>query len=114
MRVRPDLRLTAFINRSAAAEPGPWRDVPSVTVPVNARNRLAWVLASSSCCRRAAVRAGVDLLHSLANTGPAWGRFRRVVTNARPDPRDLPRGTLRAARLGMRILVPLRRGARTV
>ena len=27
-----------------------------------------------------AARAGVDLLHSLANTAPGWGRYRRAVT----------------------------------
>ena len=81
VRVRPDLRLTAFINREAAAQPGPWHDlVPSVTVPVNSRNRVAWVLADQLLVPPMAMRAKVDLLHSPANIAPAWGRFRRVLT----------------------------------
>jgi glycosyltransferase involved in cell wall biosynthesis len=81
VRVRPDLRLTAFVNRNAAAQPGPWRDlVPSVTVPVDSRSRIAWVLADQLLVPPIAMRARVHLLHSLANVGPAWGRFRRVLT----------------------------------
>ena len=44
--------FTAFINRNAAAQRGPWNElVPSVTVPVNSRNRPAWVLADQSLDR---------------------------------------------------------------
>ena len=41
----PDVRFTAFVNREAAeAAAGPWSElVPSVTVPVRARNRVGWV-----------------------------------------------------------------------
>lgn len=79
---RPDLRLTAFVSREAAeAGGGPWLEaVPSVTVPVRARRRAEWVRGEQQLLPRLAARAGVDLLHSLANTAPAWGRFRRVVT----------------------------------
>src|SRR4051794_7092128 len=81
VKVRPDLRLTAFINREAAAQPGPWRDlVTSITVPVNSRNRVAWVLADQLLVPPMAMRANVDVLHSPANLGPAWGPFRRVLT----------------------------------
>jgi glycosyltransferase involved in cell wall biosynthesis len=101
--------FTAFINRETAAEDsGPWGNVlPAVTVPVNARNRVQWVLAEQTALVRAASRAGVDVLHSLASTAPAWGRFRRVVTvhdliYARfPDAHAGLRGR------GMRVLVPL-------
>src|SRR3954452_3382411 len=79
-RVRPDLRLTAFVNRNAAGEQGPWRDIQSVTVPVDSRSRVKWVLAEQLALPPIARRAGVDLLHSPANLAPAWGRFRRVVT----------------------------------
>jgi glycosyltransferase involved in cell wall biosynthesis len=78
----PDTRFTAFVNREAAGEPGaPWTDlVPSVTVPVHARNRVQWVRGEQQLLPRLARRAGIDVLHSLASTAPAHGRFRRVVT----------------------------------
>ncbi len=45
LQERPDLRLTAFVNREAAeASQGPWRElIPAVTVPVRARQRSQWV-----------------------------------------------------------------------
>jgi glycosyltransferase involved in cell wall biosynthesis len=75
-------RFTAFINReAAAAKDGPWGELlPAVTVPVNARNRVQWVLGEQTLLPRLAGREGVDLMHSLASTAPLWGRFRRVVT----------------------------------
>ena len=73
--------FTAFINRNAAAQRGPWNElVPSVTVPVNSRNRPAWVLADQSLVPAAAARKRVDMLHSLANLAPAWGPYRRLLT----------------------------------
>jgi glycosyltransferase involved in cell wall biosynthesis len=81
VRVRPDLRLTAFINRNAAAAPGPWHDlVEHVTVPADSRSRVKWVLAEQLVLPQMARRAGIDLLHSPANLAPAWGRFKRVLT----------------------------------
>jgi glycosyltransferase involved in cell wall biosynthesis len=78
---RPDLRFTAFVNREAAEAGGPWGEaIPSVTVPVRARRRAEWVRGEQQLLPRLAARAGVDILHSLANTAPAWGRFKRVVT----------------------------------
>src|SRR5947209_13187139 len=45
----PGVRFTAFVNREAAREGGPWGDLlPSVTVPVNARNRAQWVLGEQT------------------------------------------------------------------
>jgi hypothetical protein len=75
-------RFTAFINREAAvAGDRPWGDLlPAVTVPVNARNRVQWVLGEQALLPRLAARQRIDLLHSLASTAPAMGRFRRVVT----------------------------------
>jgi hypothetical protein len=32
-------RFTAFLSREAAAADGPWRDIPSVTVPVRSATR---------------------------------------------------------------------------
>lgn len=102
-------RFTAFVNReTAAAKDGPWGELlPAVTVPVNARNRVQWVLGEQALLPRLAQRSGVDLLHSLASTAPAIGSFKRVVTvhdliYARfPD----AHGGVRA--LGMKALVPL-------
>jgi glycosyltransferase involved in cell wall biosynthesis len=108
----PHARFTAFVNREAAAErDAPWGGViPSVTVPVHARNRVEWVRGEQQLLPRLAARAGVDLVHSLANTAPAWGRFRRVVTIHDLSYRLVPGAHLGLLGLGMRVLVPL--GAR--
>ena len=68
--------------RGGGCRDGPWGELlPAVTVPVNARNRVQWVLGEQLLLPRLAARAGVDLVHSLASTAPLWGRFRRVVTS---------------------------------
>jgi glycosyltransferase involved in cell wall biosynthesis len=117
-RAPPGTRFTAFVSReAAAAADGPWGELmPAVTVPVNARRREQWVLGEQAFLPRLAARAGVDLLHSLASTAPAYGRFRRVLTvhdliyarfpDAHPGLRDR----------GMRVLVPLaaRRSTRVI
>ncbi len=106
---RPDLRITAFINREASADAhGPWRElIPAVTVPVQGRRRSAWVRGEQQLLPMLAKRAGVDLVHSLASTAPVWGAFRRVVTIHDVIYRIYPEahGGLRA--LAMRMLVPL-------
>jgi glycosyltransferase involved in cell wall biosynthesis len=78
----PDTRFTAFVNREAAAAGGgPWGELlPAVTVPVNARSRVQWVLGEQTLLPALAARRRVDLLHSMASTAPVWGPFRRVVT----------------------------------
>ena len=105
---RPGLRVTAFVNREADEAGGPWRDlVPSVRVPVCARRRVEWVRGEQQLLPRLAARAGVDVLHSLGSTAPAWGRFRRVTTiqdviyRVHPD----AHAGLRARAMG--VLVPL-------
>ncbi len=81
VRVRPDLEFVAFVNREAAAKRGPWNELMrSVTVPVNSRNRAAWVLADQTLLPAMAGRMRIDLLHSLANLAPAWGPYRRLLT----------------------------------
>ncbi len=114
----PGTRFTAFVSREAsAAADGPWGELmPAVTVPVNARRREQWVLGEQAFLPRLAARVGVDLVHSLASTAPAYGRFRRVLTvhdliyarfpDAHPGLRDR----------GMRVLVPLaaRRSTRVI
>ena len=105
----PQTQFTAFVNREAAAEQGaPWGElIPAVTVPVRASNRFEWVRGEQQLLPRLAARNGVDLLHSLANTGPVWGSFRRVVTIHDLIYRIVPEAHLGLLRLGMRVLVPL-------
>jgi glycosyltransferase involved in cell wall biosynthesis len=78
----PEVRFTAFLNQEAAGTPGgPWKEVMEwTTVPVKARRRSEWVRGEQLLLPRLAGKARVDLVHSLANTGPLRGRFIRVVT----------------------------------
>ncbi|MGA9285430.1 MAG: glycosyltransferase family 1 protein [Solirubrobacteraceae bacterium] len=105
----PEMRFTAFVNReAAAAKDGPWGELlPAVTVPVNARNRVQWVRGEQLLLPRLAARAGVDLVHSLASTAPAWGRFRRVTTVHDLIYARFPQAHAGIRDLGMRVLVPL-------
>jgi len=104
-----DTRFTAFVNReAAAAKDGPWGELlPAVTVPVDARNRVQWVRGEQLLLPRFAARAGVDLVHSLASTAPARGRFRRVVTVHDLIYARFPEAHAGIRDLGMRVLVPL-------
>jgi glycosyltransferase involved in cell wall biosynthesis len=101
-------RFTAFVNReAAAAKDGPWGELlPAVTVPVNARNRVQWVLGEQALLQAAAMRARVDLVHSLASTAPLWGRFRRVVTVHDLIYARFPDAHAGIRDKGMRVLVP--------
>jgi len=99
-------RFTAFVNRDAG--PGPWGElIPKVEVPVRVANRIEWVRGEQQLLPRLAQRAGVDLVHSLASTAPAWGRFKRVVTVHDVIYRRYPEAHARVRSLGMRVLVPL-------
>jgi glycosyltransferase involved in cell wall biosynthesis len=104
----PDMRFTAFINREAAsAGDGPWGELlPAVTVPVNARSRVQWVLGEQTLLPRLAARAGVELVHSLASTAPLWGRFRRVVTVHDLIYAHFPEAHSGLRERGMKLLVP--------
>lgn len=104
----PDVRFTAFINREAAAAgDGPWGEVmPAVTVPVNARNRVQWVLGEQTLLPPMAARAGVDLVHSLASTAPLWGPYKRIVTIHDLIYAHFPDAHSGLRDRGMRILVP--------
>src|SRR5215213_10265274 len=64
---RPDLRLTAFVNREAAeTREGPWHDlIPALTVPVRARRRSEWVRGEQQLLPKLAARNGIDLLRLL-------------------------------------------------
>lgn len=104
---RPDLRLTAFVNREAHAAGGEWDEFADVVeVPVFAHNRVQWVRGEQQLLPGLARRAGVDLLHSLASTAPIRGRFRRVVTIHDLMYRVVPEAHFGLLGLGMRVLVP--------
>jgi len=105
--IAPELRLTAFVNEVAAAGPAaPWNELcEPVTVPVDARDRVAWVRGEQQHLPRLAARAGVPLVHSLANTGPLHGPFARVTTVHDVIWRTVPETLFGARALGMRVLV---------
>jgi glycosyltransferase involved in cell wall biosynthesis len=106
-RVRPDLRLTAFVNREARAAGGEWDEFAEVVeVPVRARSRVQWVRGEQLLLPGLARRAGVDVLHSLASTAPVRGRYRRVVTIHDLMYRVVPDAHFGIRGLGMRMLVP--------
>jgi glycosyltransferase involved in cell wall biosynthesis len=105
----PGVRFTAFINRDAAgADDGLWGELlPTVTVPVKARDRVQWVLGEQALLPRLAAREGVTLLHSLGSTAPGWGNFRRVLTVHDLIYARFPDAHRGLRSLGMRLLVPL-------
>jgi glycosyltransferase involved in cell wall biosynthesis len=108
MREKPDLAITAFVNREAAAVEGPWTDLGDcVRVPVKARRRVEWVLGEQLLLPRLAARRGVDVLHSLASTAPASGSFGRVVTIHDVIYRIYPEAHFGVRAAAMRALVPL-------
>jgi len=105
---RPDLRLTAFVNREALAAGGEWDELADVVeVPVFARSRVQWVRGEQQLLPGLARRAGVDVLHSMASTAPVRGRFKRVVTIHDLLYRVVPDAHFGVKGLGMRVLVPL-------
>jgi glycosyltransferase involved in cell wall biosynthesis len=112
------MRFTAFINREAAAAgDGPWGELlPAVTVPINARNRVQWVLGEQALLPPMAARARVGLLHSLASTAPLWGPFRRVSTVHDLIYARFPDAHSGLRDRGMRVLVPaaVRRSERII
>ncbi len=109
LAVLDGLRLTAFVNREAAAAQGdaPWGAlVPMQVVPVRARNRLEWVRGEQQYLPRMAAAAGCDLIHSLASTAPLRGRVPRVTTIHDLNYRKVPEAHFGVRGLGMRVLVP--------
>lgn len=108
VRAAPQHRFTAFINRDAGATEQPWDDlIESVTLPVRATHRIEWVRGEQQLLPPLAKRAGVQVLHSLASTAPAWGPFHRVVTIHDLIYRTAPRTHPGVRSIGMRVLVPL-------
>jgi glycosyltransferase involved in cell wall biosynthesis len=105
LAARDDVRLTLFVNRLAGPE---WRELAPVTATrLDPRRRTQWVAGDQVQALRMASRAGVDLVHSLASTGPASGRFARVVTVHDLHYRVYPEAHFGVRALGMRALVPL-------
>jgi glycosyltransferase involved in cell wall biosynthesis len=103
---RDDLRLTALVNREAAAAGGPWLELPHEIVPVHARNRLEWIRGEQQHVPRMADRTGADLVHSLASTAPLRGRARRITTIHDLNYKLVPEAHFGVRALGMRVLVP--------
>jgi glycosyltransferase involved in cell wall biosynthesis len=117
VEARPDLRLTAFVNRETYGTAGPWTgQIECVQVPVTARRRTEWVRGEQHLLPRLATHAGIDVLHSLASTAPAWGRFRRVTTIHDVIYRIYPDAHSALRARGMAMLVPLaaRRSQRVI
>jgi len=107
LAARDDLRLTAFVNREAAAAGGPWRDLARMeVVPVSARSRAQWVWGEQRHLPSLAARAGCDVVHSLASTAPLHGPFARVTTVHDLNYKLVPGSHFGVYGLGMRVLVP--------
>jgi glycosyltransferase involved in cell wall biosynthesis len=110
LRSAPGASFTAFINRETEhvrTSLGWLSDLPIVTVPIQARKRVEWVRGEQQLLPRLARASAVDLVHSLANTGPSWGPFKRVVTIHDIHFRLVPEAHTKIMRLGMGLLVPL-------
>jgi glycosyltransferase involved in cell wall biosynthesis len=102
---RDDVRITLFVNRLAGPE---WRELaPTVVAPVDPRRRADWVAGDQLHALLLARRTGVQLVHSLASTGPAAGHFARVLTVHDLHYRVQPEAHFGLRALGMRMLVPL-------
>src|SRR3954454_14817952 len=100
----PSVRFTASVNEEAGGEDF---GVPSTVVPVRSTSRIQWVRGEQQLLPGLAQRAGCDLLHSLASTAPARGRFARVATIHDLNYLMVPEAHFGARALGMRVLVPL-------
>jgi glycosyltransferase involved in cell wall biosynthesis len=115
----PGARFTVLAGRELARE---WRDRPwhpgiaLVALPVSSGTRVARTAAQQAVVPVAALRARVDLLHSLGNFGPLWGPRRRVVTTHDLIYLRHPETTSGAMGRGLRLLAPAvaRRATRIV
>ena len=101
---RPELDITAFVSREGVGWP---EDLPTIVVPVNSANRAQWVLGEQVHLPRLAKQAGVELVHSLATTGPGRGDFKRVATVHDLIYKIHPDAHFGLISMGMRVLVPL-------
>ena len=102
---RDDVELTLFVNRLAGAE---WSSLaPVAEAPVDPRRRAQWVAGDQLHVPRLARQSRVELVHSLASTGPAAGGFARVLTVHDLHYRVHPEAHFGVRGLGMRALVPV-------
>jgi glycosyltransferase involved in cell wall biosynthesis len=103
---RDDIRLTLLLPRAAASDP-PWEELGRVVaLGVDPRRRIDWVRADQLDVPRAAARAGAEVLHSLASTGPVHGAVPRVVTVHDLHYRAEHAAHFGLRAVGMRVLVP--------
>jgi glycosyltransferase involved in cell wall biosynthesis len=101
------VRVTAFVNRAAAAAGGPWAEqADQVVVDVDVANRVHWVRSEQMLLPGLARRARVDLLHSLASTAPLRGGVPRVTTIHDLLYAKVPDAHFGLRGLGLRVLVP--------
>ena len=103
---RPDVQWLAFVPAEAApVDLG--AGVTPVRTTVNARSRARRVLAEQVLVPRLARRHGVDLLHSLASSAPAWAPVPQVVTIHDVNYATAPQAHTAPMRAGQRVVVPL-------
>src|SRR3954462_8714401 len=107
--VAREIEMTTFVSREGAAATGePWLELcKPVTVPVNSTSRVGWVRGEQLHLPGLAKREGVELVHSLATTGPGRGAFRRVVTVHDLIYKVHPEAHFGVMSMGMAVLVPL-------
>ena len=114
----PSLSATGFINREAS--PAFARELAAsmrvVRLPVSARRPEQWAFGEWLGVPMGGRRGGVDVLHSLANFGPASGPFRRVLTVHDLQYRAVPELLTPGRRLGTAVLmsVAIRRAHRII
>jgi glycosyltransferase involved in cell wall biosynthesis len=101
------MAATAFVGREAT--PGLVRQLQTamrvVRLPSSARRPDRWAIGELVRLPIAGRRAGIDLLHSLANFAPASGPFRRVITLHDLQYRAVPELLTPARRLGTTVLL---------
>ena len=103
---RDDVRLTLLLPRQAGSSAS-WSELGQVVaLPTDPRRRVEWVLADQVHVPRAAKRAGAEVLHSLASTGPLAGLVPRVVTVHDLNYLMFPETHFGLRARGMRLLVP--------
>ncbi|QEC46256.1 glycosyltransferase family 4 protein [Baekduia soli] len=115
----PQARFTVFVGRELAAEwrTRPWHpQIGLVALPVSSSTRIVRTAAQQTVVAGAALRARVDLLHSLGNIAPLAGPRRRVVTIHDLIYRHHPETTTGVLAAGVAALVPAvaRRATRIV
>jgi glycosyltransferase involved in cell wall biosynthesis len=108
MALRPDLRVTVFANREGGQflKQSDWSaDAEILTLPILGR-RYVRALSEVALLGRLAARARLDLLHSVAMTGPLRPHVAHVVTLGDLIWWHHPETVDRATRVAWRALVP--------